>query len=90
MKKASWVAVSLIGTALLLSGCAASRLEADYGTSYNLQKFNQTLDPAAEKNLKPVYGMDGQAADKAVQKYRKDFEKPTPTPKYMINVESGK
>lgn len=79
---------SLIGTTLLLSGCTASRLEADYGTSHKLQKFNQTLDPAAEKNLAPVYGMDGPAADKALQKYRKDFEKPTPTPKYTINMEA--
>jgi hypothetical protein len=61
----------------------------DYGTSHRLQVFNQTLDPAAEKNLTPVYGMDGQAADKALQKYRKAFEKPAPEPKFVTSMESG-
>jgi len=64
MKKALWITASLIGTALLISGCAPSRLEMDYGTSQKLAKFNQTLNPEAEKNLDPVVGMDGQAAQK--------------------------
>jgi len=79
MKKALWITASLIGTALLISGCAPSRLEMDYGTSQKLAKFNQTLNPEAEKNLDPVVGMDGQAAQKVVEKYHKDFEKPAPS-----------
>jgi hypothetical protein len=91
MKKNLWITASLIGTFLLISGCGPTRLEMDYGTSHKLQVVNQTLDPAAEKNLTPVYGMDGPAADKALQKYRKEFEKPAPVPKYTINMEnSGK
>jgi len=56
-----------------------SRLERDYGTSYQLQKFNQTLNPGAEKNRAPVMGIDGQAAQNAVEKYRKGFEKSSQT-----------
>ncbi|OPY10836.1 MAG: hypothetical protein A4E66_01487 [Syntrophus sp. PtaB.Bin001] len=89
MKKAFCILLSLVGAVLFISGCGPTRLEMDYGTSHRLQVFNQTLDPAAEKNLTPVYGMDGPAADKALQKYRKEFEKPAPAPKYTINLESG-
>jgi len=86
MKKAFWIMASLIGASLLISGCAPSRLEMDYGTSHKLAKFNQTLDPAAEKNLEPVYGLDGQVAQKVVDKYRKDFEKPAPAQNVTINL----
>jgi len=86
MKKAFWIMASLIGASLLISACAPSRLEMDYGTSHKLAKFNQTLDPAAEKNLEPVYGLDGQVAQKVVDKYRKDFEKPAPAQNVTINL----
>jgi len=86
MKKAFWIMASLIGASLLISACAPSRLEMDYGTSHKLAKFNQTLDPAAEKNLEPVYGLDSQAAQKVEDKDRKDFEKPAPAQSYTINL----
>ena len=86
MKKVFCIMASLIGASLLISGCAPSRLEMDYGTSYKLAKFNQTLNPAAETNLEPVYGMDGEAAQKVIEKYRKDFEKEAPAPIYNINM----
>jgi hypothetical protein len=65
-----------------------SRLQMDYGTSYKLAKFNQVLDPAAEKNLEPVTGFDGEAARITIDKYQKDFEKPTPPPRYMLTIGS--
>jgi len=87
MKKAIWILASFIGASLLISGCAPSRVEMDYGTSFKLAKFNQTLDPAAEKNLEPVYGLDSEAAQKVMEKYRKDFEKAAPEQKiYTIKV----
>jgi len=61
-----------------------SRLEMDYGTSFNLMKFNQIANPEAEKNLEPVTGFDGQAAKVTLDKYRKDFEKPPEAPRYML------
>ena len=85
----------LIGIIAALSftfGCAwqESRVAMDYGTSHQLQKYNQTLNPeAAEKNQAPVTGMSGQAAQNTVDKYQKGFEKESQTStSYQINVGS--
>ncbi len=87
MKKSLWIVTSfIIGASFLISDCTSSRVEMDYGTSHKLAKFNQTLNPAAEKNLKPVTGMDAQASEKVVEKYRKDFEKPAPAQNVTINL----
>ena len=61
----------------------------DYGTSYKLAKFNQTLDPDAEKNLEPVEGIDGQAAEKIMEKYQKSFERPHRPPTFSIRISGG-
>lgn len=50
-----------------------SRLKLDYGTSFKLAKFGQIANPDAEKNLAPVTGLDGQAAESVIGKYRKGF-----------------
>jgi len=62
----------------LLMSCAASRLETDFGTSTRLLKINQIENPEAEKNIEPVYGLDGEAAQANTERYRKDFEKSAP------------
>ena len=62
----------------LLMSCAASRLETDFGTSTRLLKINQIENPEAEKNIEPVYGLDGKAAQTNMERYRGDFEKPSP------------
>jgi len=86
--------IVLIGIVTAFSftfGCAwqESRVAMDYGTSYQLQKYNQTLNSEAEKNLEPVKGMNGQAAQNAADKYQKGFEKETQTStSYQINVGS--
>jgi hypothetical protein len=86
-----WLA--LIGIVALLAlpiGCAGpSRVEMDYGTSVKLAKFNQVLNPEAERDLEPVTGLDGIASQKTIDRYRKDFEKPSPPPSYMFNVITG-
>jgi hypothetical protein len=72
---------------LFFTGCAGpSRLAMDYGTSVRLAKFNQILNPEAEKNLTPVTGFDGQAAEKIMERYHKGFERPTTAPGYIINI----
>jgi hypothetical protein len=87
----------IIAFSLLSIGCAGleqgkvtlsppSRLEMDYGTSFNLMKFNQIANPEAEKNLEPVTGFDGQAAKATLDKYRKDFEKPAEPPTYTLSI----
>jgi hypothetical protein len=66
---------------------AMIRVEMDYGTSYKLAIHNQTLNPDAEKNIEPVYGIEGQIAEKNVEKYRKSFERPLPAANtYILSV----
>lgn len=67
-----------------------SRLELDYGTSYRLAVYGQILNPDAEKNTEPVTGLDGQAAEVIIDKYRKSFEKPKKDPVYILNVGSSR
>ena len=92
-----FIMMLLLAFSLLSIGCAGlnqekvtlsppSRLEMDYGTSFNLMKFNQIANPEAEKNLEPVIGFDGQAAKATLDKYRKDFEKPAEPPAYTLNI----
>ena len=87
MKKTIAIIALLSFTAGLLISCAApTRLETDYGTSYKLQKYNQIANPDAEKNLKPVEGLDGQAAAAAMTKRQKEFEKQDKAPSYIFNL----
>jgi len=79
----------LIGLAVIatLAGCATpSRVETDYGTSFNLAKFNQTLNPEAEKNFEPVTGFDGIASQATLERYRKGFREKSEAPVYSINI----
>ena len=87
MKKTIAIIVSLSFTAGLLISCAApTRVETDYGTSYKLQKFNQTASPDAEKNLAPAQGLDSQASAATVNKYHKEFEKQEKAPSYISSM----
>ncbi len=83
----------LIGFAALLFivvGCAApNRLETDFGNSFNLAISNQILDPGAGKNIEPVSGLDGEAAQVTLEKYRKDFEKPPAPVPYTLTIGTG-
>jgi hypothetical protein len=65
-----------------------SRLEKDFGTSFKLHKVNQIADPDAEKNLEPVTGFDGKAAQATLEKYREGFEKPAPPIPYVLGFGS--
>jgi hypothetical protein len=91
------IVMAFLSLAFFFTGCAGSipekvtltppsRLEMDYGTSFKLMKVNQIANPEAEKNLDPVAGMDGQAAKAALDKYRKDFEKPPAPPAYTLSI----
>ena len=85
----TYLCIGLIAVFLIATGCAGpNRMEMDYGTSYKLAKFNQTLNPEAEKNLEPVVGFDSGAAGAVVEKYRKDFEKEPPRPVYVLGLGS--
>ena len=75
---------------ILLGGCMASRIDADYGTSHKLSKINQILNPDAEKNLEPVEGLSGIAVDGLVDRYETGFKKETPTPTFSLSVTGAK
>jgi len=81
MMKRYFVIIGVIAMFCIAAGCAQplTRLDMDYGTSFKLAKFNQTLNPDAEKNLTPVSGLDGGAAQASIEQYRKDFAKPATT-----------
>ena len=89
MKRKCFVLIGLIVMSNLLAGCAVTRTEMDYGNSHRLSKLNQTLNPEAEKNLNPVYGFEGQTAQKVIEAYRKDFETRYAPPKYPLGVTLG-
>ena len=99
MIKRSLALIGCVAMGLVLLGCAEtnpferdyfatgpSRLEKDFGTSFKLQKVNQVADPGAERNLEPVIGLDGQAAQATIEKYRKEFEKPAPPAPYVFGI----
>ena len=75
-----------------LSGCStgynSGAVAREWGTSYNLAIANQTLNPDAEKNLKPVTGMENKAADNTIIRYEKEFEKAPQAPVYNLQVPS--
>ena len=61
----------------LLTGCAwnqESALDQNWGRSYQAAKYNQILNPDAAKNLSPVEGLDGVAAQKAEEGYQNSFK----------------
>ena len=80
---------ALTGFLLLIfsvSVVAESRVETDFGTSHKLQKFNQILNPDAEKNLAPVEGLDGRAAQKSVDKHLEKYATPSKDPVYNFSI----
>lgn len=47
----------------------------DFGDAYRQAKANQILNPEAARNLDPVEGFEGRAAEKVMQKYVDSFGK---------------
>ena len=82
------ILICLIGALLVIfPACATknnvapemqSKLDRNWGRAYESAKYNQMLNPEAGKSADPVTGVDGEAAEKSVQKYRKSFEKEAP------------
>ena len=64
----------IIVTALVCGACATpSKLTDNWGTAYYAQKQGQIVNPDASKNLQPVEGLYGQAAEAAMGQYLKSF-----------------
>ena len=79
---------------MLLEGCTgfSGRLENDYGNSHRLAIANQTLNPEAEKNLEPVYEIDGNRADTIVDSFQESYKDRYREPNFpldQLEIDSG-
>ena len=57
-----------------------------FGPSFRSMVANQTLNPGAAKNLRPVYGLKGSAAEQVVGRYDAGFGKGAPPPSSVVNI----
>lgn len=74
-----------------VGGCAAPSpyFDEQLGLAVNAAKAQQTLNPDASRNADPVAGIDGAAADHAVDEYHNSFKAPAPTFP-VINIGGGR
>lgn len=66
---------------IAMVGCATKTpyLDEHFGEAVNAAKAQQTINPDASLNQDPVAGVDGQAANGAVDLYHKSFVQPAAT-----------
>lgn len=63
-------------------------LDQKFGEAVNQAKAQQTLNPDASLNTDPVAGLDGVAANAAIDNYTKSVKAPPP-PATIINIGGG-
>ena len=84
--------IGLIAALSVFSGCGTfsqreTLSDRNWGTSLEAAKQNQILNPkAAEKNLDLVVGLDGQASEASMEKYRKGFKEKQQPEELAITV----
>ena len=70
--------LAILGLLAFIIGCnqtqKETRLDKNWGRSYETAKYNQILNPDASKNLKPAVDLDGEAANSNVEKYQDSFK----------------
>ena len=76
--------IAIMFAVLSCSGMPETLLDKNWGRSYESMLYMQMLDPDAGKNLKPVLGLDGNAASYNVDKYRETFKEKEQ--KEIVNV----
>lgn len=75
-----------------IAGCVTNTpiLDEHFGEAVNAAKAQQTLNPDASSNMDPVAGIDGQAADAAMDRYYKSYtQPPTNTNIFTIGIGSS-
>ena len=84
------IVIGLIAVLSIFSGCAQKQtlLDSNWGKSFESAKSNQILNPEAGKNLDPVVGLDGQAAESSLGTYRNGFEQKASEKAYNLNLGS--
>jgi hypothetical protein len=63
-----------------------SQLDKNWGRSFEAAKYNQTLNPEAEKNLAPVEGLQGPVAERIMEDYKKGGEQKKQTQPSGVGV----
>ncbi len=71
MRKKIYAAAVL--TILITAGCHYGAINKNWGKSYNTATAGEVMNPKASKNLNPVTGLDGSAAEAAMKKYTNSF-----------------
>lgn len=82
------IVIGLIAALSIFSGCGATKLDKNWGKSFESAKYNQILDPEAGQTPEPVAGLDGQAAERTLGTYRKGFEPEASKEAYNLNLGS--
>ena len=92
MLKKSLIIVGIIAAVSFISACSGTDTlsQRNWGKSYETAAYNQMLNPDADKTLKPVDSLDGQAAKNVHKKYRDSFKKEAAAaaPVSLINLGS--
>ncbi len=89
MLKKGLIIIGITAAVLVALSCSGPETlsQRNWGRSYETATYNQILNPQADKNLKPVDSLDGQAAENDMQRYRDSFkEKKEAQPVNLINV----
>jgi len=78
--------------ASLLGGCVTTTpkiVDSQMGNAVEMAKAQQTLNPQASQDTRPVEGIDGKSADALVDRYHKGFQAPPPVNIFSIGVGGG-
>lgn len=89
--KAKFTPLFAASLAVGLTACASGTpetttpyLDQHFGEAVNQAKAQQTLNPDASRNTDPVAGIDGKAAQAALDSYHEGMK--TPAPVNVINI----
>ena len=82
--------LSAMIASIAMVGCASNTpiLDEHFGAAVNAAKAQQTINPDASLDTNPVAGIDGQAADAAINRYHKSFVAP-PASTNVFNIGIG-
>lgn len=82
--------LTLVALTAGLAACTTTtpNLDRDFGQAVNQARAQQTLNPDASLNTDPVAGLDGVAANAAIDNYTKSVTT-QPEPATIINIGGG-
>lgn len=90
LKRHFWI-IGIFIALLLISSCSGttpnsedSMTNRNWGRSQETAIYNQMLNADAAKNLDPVSGLDGTAAELNVKKYQESFKETEP--QEIVNI----